>query len=196
MYPHGGINRMRLFGQPIDTPDEQDRLDALAAMPEAERRALFGRWCAARRYVDAMMAHGRFPTVHGLLVASLEALDGLSEPDWLEAFDGHPKLGEAKQAARADAEGARLSSQEQAGVQAAAAATLARLAEGNAAYAARHGFIFILFANIIGLFPWSFTVTSHIAVTFAFPVAHREYVDRGPRRNYAAGGIQTSWMGS
>ncbi len=35
-----------------------------------------------------------------------------------------------------------------------------------------------------------------IAVTFAFPVAHREYVDRGPRRNYAAGGIQTSWMGS
>lgn len=29
-------------------------------------------------------------------------------------------------------------------------------------------FIFILFANIIGLFPWSFTVTSHIAVTFAF----------------------------
>lgn len=147
MYPHGGINRMRLFGQPIDTPDEQDRLDALAAMPEAERRALFGRWCAARRYVDAMMAHGRFPTVHGLLVASLEALDGLSEPDWLEAFDGHPKLGEAKQAARADAEGARLSSQEQSGVQAAAAATLARLAEGNAAYAARHGFIFILFAS-------------------------------------------------
>jgi 2-oxo-4-hydroxy-4-carboxy-5-ureidoimidazoline decarboxylase len=82
-----------------------------------------------------------------LLVVSLEALDGLSEPDWLEAFDGHPKLGEAKQAARADAEGARLSSQEQSGVQAAAAATLARLAEGNAAYAARHGFIFILFAS-------------------------------------------------
>jgi hypothetical protein len=35
-----------------------------------------------------------------------------------------------------------------------------------------------------------------IAVTFAFPVAHREYVDRGPRRGYSAGGITTSWMGS
>ena len=35
-----------------------------------------------------------------------------------------------------------------------------------------------------------------IAVTFAFPVAHREYVDRGPRRRYSAGGITTSWMGS
>ncbi len=29
-------------------------------------------------------------------------------------------------------------------------------------------FIFILAANIIGLFPYSFTVTSHLAVTFAF----------------------------
>jgi F-type H+-transporting ATPase subunit a len=29
-------------------------------------------------------------------------------------------------------------------------------------------FIFILAANLIGLFPFSFTVTSHIAVTFAF----------------------------
>ncbi len=29
-------------------------------------------------------------------------------------------------------------------------------------------FIFILVANVVGLFPYSFTVTSHIAVTFAF----------------------------
>jgi hypothetical protein len=35
-----------------------------------------------------------------------------------------------------------------------------------------------------------------IAVTFAFPVAHREYVDRNPRRGYSAGGIPTSWMGA
>jgi hypothetical protein len=35
-----------------------------------------------------------------------------------------------------------------------------------------------------------------IAVTFAFPVAHREYVARETRRSYGAGGIQTSWMGA
>ena len=35
-----------------------------------------------------------------------------------------------------------------------------------------------------------------IAVTFAFPVAHRENVDRGTRRPYSAGGISTSWMGA
>ncbi len=36
-----------------------------------------------------------------------------------------------------------------------------------------------------------------IAVTFAFPVAHREYVDRGPRRQFSGhNAISTSWMGS
>ena len=35
-----------------------------------------------------------------------------------------------------------------------------------------------------------------LAVTFAFPVAHREYVDKTPRKTYAPHGVLTSWMGS
>jgi hypothetical protein len=35
-----------------------------------------------------------------------------------------------------------------------------------------------------------------LAVTFAFPVAHREYTDKTPRRTYAPQGVLTSWMGS
>lgn len=35
-----------------------------------------------------------------------------------------------------------------------------------------------------------------IAVTFAFPVARREAVDRNPRRGYSAAGISTSWLGA
>jgi hypothetical protein len=35
-----------------------------------------------------------------------------------------------------------------------------------------------------------------IAVTFAFPVAHRERVDKAPSRSYSQSGISTSWMGS
>jgi hypothetical protein len=36
-----------------------------------------------------------------------------------------------------------------------------------------------------------------LCVTFAYPVAHREYVDKSPRRSYAnSGGITNSWMGS
>jgi hypothetical protein len=35
-----------------------------------------------------------------------------------------------------------------------------------------------------------------IAVTFAFPVAHREYVEKKSNRGYAPGSISTSWMGA
>jgi hypothetical protein len=35
-----------------------------------------------------------------------------------------------------------------------------------------------------------------ICVTFAFPVAHREYVEKNPRRSYQGNGVLTSWMGS
>jgi len=36
-----------------------------------------------------------------------------------------------------------------------------------------------------------------LCVTFAFPVAHREYVDKGIKKSYANGGsISSSWMGS
>jgi hypothetical protein len=35
-----------------------------------------------------------------------------------------------------------------------------------------------------------------ICVTFAFPMAHRETVDKSPRRGYSASGVTTSWMGA
>ena len=35
-----------------------------------------------------------------------------------------------------------------------------------------------------------------ICVTFAFPMANRETVDKTPRRGYSAGGVLTSWMGA
>jgi hypothetical protein len=35
-----------------------------------------------------------------------------------------------------------------------------------------------------------------IALTFAFPVAHREYVDKRPVRSYSQHGITNSWMGA
>jgi hypothetical protein len=35
-----------------------------------------------------------------------------------------------------------------------------------------------------------------ICVTFAFPMAHRETVDKSPRRGYSASGVLTSWMSS
>jgi hypothetical protein len=33
-----------------------------------------------------------------------------------------------------------------------------------------------------------------LAVTFAFPIAHREYVDNSPKRVYNPGHVSTGWM--
>jgi hypothetical protein len=42
-----------------------------------------------------------------------------------------------------------------------------------------------------------FNCADAIAVTFAFPVAHREaHVDQRPRVAYAGNSVSTSWMGS
>jgi len=35
-----------------------------------------------------------------------------------------------------------------------------------------------------------------LAVTFAFPVAHRQYVEKQTNRAYNANGVTTSWMGA
>jgi hypothetical protein len=35
-----------------------------------------------------------------------------------------------------------------------------------------------------------------LAVTFAFPLAHREYVDKAPRRNYSPQAMARSWLGA
>jgi hypothetical protein len=35
-----------------------------------------------------------------------------------------------------------------------------------------------------------------LAVTFAFPVAHRQYVEKSTAKGYSASGVATSWMGA
>jgi len=68
----------------------------------------------------------------------------LAIEDHLEAFAAHPKIGEAKAPASGDA---AWSKAEQQGASAAAAQTLAELAEANRAYEAQLGFIFIVCAS-------------------------------------------------
>jgi OHCU decarboxylase len=71
----------------------------------------------------------------------------LSADDWLEAFRGHPKIGEKKAEKNTGAVAQKWSEQEQASVAAASSETLQSLAELNAEYFSRFGFIFIVCAS-------------------------------------------------
>lgn len=63
----------------------------------------------------------------------------LTEADWLEAFAAHPRIGERTDSA--------VAQREQAGALSADEKTKQALAEANAQYEKRFGFIFIVFAS-------------------------------------------------
>ncbi|MDX6443332.1 MAG: allantoicase [Blastocatellia bacterium] len=88
-----------------------------------------------------------FADVDGLLGAAESIWWSLSEPDWLEAFRAHPKIGEQKAVAVQSAQAQTWSAQEQSGVANAAAETKAELAARNQEYEQRFGFIFIICAT-------------------------------------------------
>ena len=112
-----------------------------------EARAILLRACGSTRWVDRMLARRPFGRDAKLLSAARVEWFGLTEPDWLEAFSHHPRIGdraslEARFPATHD-----LSSKEQAGVAAARDEVINALAEANESYFDRFGFIFIVCAT-------------------------------------------------
>jgi 5-hydroxyisourate hydrolase/2-oxo-4-hydroxy-4-carboxy-5-ureidoimidazoline decarboxylase len=120
-------------------------------------RALLERCCAARRWVDAMAASAPWRDREELLRASEAAFDTLERADWLEAFAGHPRIGDlaalrdrfdtAGDPPARDPSALDLAVHEQAAAAAASEATLRALAEGNARYDERFGHLFLVFAT-------------------------------------------------
>jgi OHCU decarboxylase len=93
--------------------------------------------------VEAAVMLGR-PRWEALVEAGSRVWFGLGEADWLEAFACHPRIGE--RAPGADAFAAH-SAGEQAEALGSLPAVAERLAEGNRAYEARFGFVYLVFAS-------------------------------------------------
>lgn len=116
------------------------------AAPEAAQEML-SRACGSTRWVSRMMARRPFGRDAKLLSVARVEWFGLTEPDWLEAFSHHPRIGDrAELEARFPATHDR-SSKEQSRVGGANAEVIAALAQANDAYFDRFGFIFIVCAT-------------------------------------------------
>lgn len=112
-----------------------DRLQAAAA------EALFLQVSHSAYWTTRMLARRPFSNAAALSAAAAESWDGAEESDWLEAFAGHPEIGDVEHLRkRFDARALR----EQGQVLVADPATLDALARLNQDYRARHGFIFII----------------------------------------------------
>jgi 2-oxo-4-hydroxy-4-carboxy-5-ureidoimidazoline decarboxylase len=110
-------------------------------------RTILSRACGSTRWVDRMMQRRPFGTDAKLLFAARNEWFGLTEPDWLEAFSHHPRIGDRAGLAERFPATHDLSAKEQAAVESARADVIDALADANETYLNRFGFIFIVCAT-------------------------------------------------
>ncbi|HYW13101.1 MAG TPA: 2-oxo-4-hydroxy-4-carboxy-5-ureidoimidazoline decarboxylase [Longimicrobium sp.] len=120
------------------------RLNALPA-EDAERALLT--CCGSRDWARRMADARPFADADALLSQADAIWWELDEADWREAFRSHPRIGERTTQAGQTGREQAWSAGEQAGMTTAADATRDALAEGNRAYEARFGHIYIVCAT-------------------------------------------------
>jgi 2-oxo-4-hydroxy-4-carboxy-5-ureidoimidazoline decarboxylase len=120
----------------------------LNALAEDAARAALTRCCAAKHWVEAMLARRPFVSTEALLAAGDEESLTLARSDVLDAFSHHPEIGSDLEELRKRVRGtASLSESEQSRVAEADEATLMALREGNREYRERFGYLFIVCAS-------------------------------------------------
>jgi 2-oxo-4-hydroxy-4-carboxy-5-ureidoimidazoline decarboxylase len=120
----------------------------LNALGDAAAAQALERCCGSERWVAAMLRARPFASLSALYAHAEQIWSGLGEADQLQAFAQHPQIGEDLAALRERfASTHALAAREQAGMTAADEAILVALRDGNRAYRARFGFIFIVCAT-------------------------------------------------
>lgn len=122
-------------------------VDALNSMPAADLEDLLSRCCGARRWAQGMAAARPFANWDDLTAAADRIWAQLDAGDWKEAFAHHPMIGDLESLRAKFAGTAEWAQGEQGQVREAEEKVLRGLAEGNQAYLARFGYIFIVCAT-------------------------------------------------
>lgn len=138
LHPDGGVARFRVLGVPDRDAAGAVRIRYLNSLfPDAARR-FFRTACASSTWVDGMLTRRPFQSVEAVHGAAEAMFGTLTEDDWLEAFAGHPRIGE-----RGDA----TANQEQAGTASASRETIHELSAVNRRYEDKFGFTYIVYAS-------------------------------------------------
>ncbi len=103
--------------------------------------------CAAEKWVAAMMETVPIDSPEQLHSNAARIWLDLSEEDYLQAFDAHPKIGDPASLKKKYAATLSMATQEQSSVSVADESTLVVLAESNQRYEDKFGFIFIVCAT-------------------------------------------------
>jgi len=121
----------------LDTFNGTDNDAALASLMSC---------CASHRWALSVATLRPFKDEEMLFTIADSIWNKMQEPDWMEAFRAHPRIGERKPA-QASAQSKEWSSQEQASVHNSQSEILAELAAGNLRYEELFGFTYIVCAT-------------------------------------------------
>jgi 2-oxo-4-hydroxy-4-carboxy-5-ureidoimidazoline decarboxylase len=121
-------------------PPLDQALRRLNALPDQEARVELLSCCGSRRWAARVSAGRPYADTAALLAAADAVWDAASEADIREAFDAHPRIGEAQR-------GGAQERREQAASADADEATREALRHGNRAYEERFGHIYLVFAS-------------------------------------------------
>jgi 2-oxo-4-hydroxy-4-carboxy-5-ureidoimidazoline decarboxylase len=107
----------------------------------------FMQCCTSGTWVNAMVKARPFINKIAIAKQADLAWQELEETDYLEAFEGHPKIGDVNSLRAKYANTKELASNEQSLVKEAQEDVLKLLSQGNTAYEEKFGFIFIVCAT-------------------------------------------------
>lgn len=126
---------------------EKMNLVELNRADKTDARAVFGKCCTATRWIREMIDGRPYASVQAIKEHARAAWSRMDHEDYLEAFEGHPKIGDPESLKKKYRDTLHTASSEQSGVNDASERILDELARYNRLYEARFGFIFIVYAS-------------------------------------------------
>lgn len=103
--------------------------------------------CTSTQWQDLVVKGRPFSTKEELMLKQEELWNTLEKNDFLEAFDGHPKIGDVNSLKEKYAHTKSLAAGEQSGVDSATDEIIQELADFNSKYEEKYGYIFIVCAT-------------------------------------------------
>lgn len=103
--------------------------------------------CGSESWASMLSAKRPFQDEQSLMATAKRVWDSLSEADWRQAFDSHPRIGERKAQGSSTTASLAWSASEQSAAMQAEDAEKAALRDANLRYEQRFGWIFIICAR-------------------------------------------------
>ena len=116
-------------------------------LSKIDQRGALLKCCSAEAWVERVLLDAPFEDEAALLESADRNWLDLKESDYLEAFSGHPKIGDINSLKEKFSDTSSLASREQSSVASADDEVLKMLSIGNRSYESKFGFIFIVCAT-------------------------------------------------